>query len=291
MEYNEFKNRLLMLVQKKLEGEAEAFFLTREKNNQTEKEGICIQKTDGTQQTVIYLQELYDSYAGAADFERMAEKLITIFRRSEDMPGADILQDWESVKDAVQIRLVKKDWNRENLKSLVYREYLDFAVVLVAELYAEGGWSGSTPVKKESLELWGISGDEAYQKAVENLKREDYYIVSMDKLLPEGYPEVQLGEWEMYVLMREKKGFGAGLMLREDILHRFAEEQECSLYILPSSRHELILVKQEEDTDSECLKEAVRLANAEPDVLMPEDLLSDNVYYYDRETREITIVP
>lgn len=291
MEYNEFKNRLLMLVQKKLEGEAEAFFLTREKNNQTEKEGICIQKTDGTQQTVIYLQELYDSYAGAADFERMAEKLITIFRRSEDMPEADILQDWESVKDAVQIRLVKKEWNRENLKSLVYREYLDFAVVLAVELYAEGGWSGSTPVKKESLELWGISGDEAYQKAVENLKREDYYIVSMDKLLPEGYPKVQPGEWEMYVLGRENKGFGAGLILREDILHRFAEEQGCSLYILPSSRHELILLKQEKTIDSGRLKEVVKLVNAEPGVLMPEDLLSDNVYYYDRETREITIVP
>lgn len=288
MEYKEFKNRLLMLVQEKLEGEEEAFFLTREKNNQMEKEGICIQKTDGTQQTVIYLKELYDSYKDVTDLGRIAEKLITIFQGSKDIPEADVLQDWESVKDAVQIRLVKKEWNRENLKSWVYREYLDFAVVLAVELYAEGGWSGSTPVKKESLELWGISEDEAYRKAMENLNRENYQIVSMDELLPEGYSS---GEWEMYVLMRENKGFGAGLMLREDILHRFAKEQGCSLYILPSSRHELILLKQEKNMDSGRLKEVVRLVNAEPGVLMQEDLLSDNVYYYDRETREITIVP
>lgn len=245
-----------------------------------------MEETGEPQQTVVYLKELYDACKGGFDIGRIADKVIVIYRRSESVPEADILQDWEKVKDTVQIRLVKKEWNLKSLKNWVYREYLDFAVVLAVEIFAGGELFGSVPVKKEALEYWGVSEDEIYRKAMENLSREDYAIIPMDRLLP---AEIPKGEQEMYVLMRGKKSFGAGLMLREDIFHRFAGEQGCSLYIIPCSVHELVLVKQEEDTDGRFLKEA--LEEADRELLIPEDRLSDNIYYYDREKREITIVP
>lgn len=291
MEYEEYKNRMLCLVQEKLEEEAEVSFLTREKTNQTKKEGICIRKPGNNQDVVIYLQEMFQSYQMAGNeavLDRMAENMIDIFRESEDMPGADILTDWESVKDQVRIRLVKKAWNEEKLKSWVHRDFLDFAVVLAVELWVGEDRLGSTPIKRVSLEFWGVSEEEIYQKAAENLNREDYSIALIDTYLPEAYPD---GEQDMYVLRRRNKDYGAGLMLREDALSWFAKEQGSSFYILPCSVHELILMKQEEDTDVQCLKETVRIVNADTKAMKPEERLSDNIYYYDREKRKLEIVP
>lgn len=286
MDYNEFKNGLIERVKERIEGGAEAFITTRQKANQTEKEGICMQKPDGTQQTVVYIQELYRPYLQTEDLEKMADKLIGIFRESADIPGADILNDWECVKDRLQIRLVKKDWNREKLENWVNIEYLDFAVTLAAELEMKGGQNGSVPVEKASLKFWGVSADEVYWKAMENLYKEKCYIVSIDKFLPEDFPA---GDIQLYVLLRENKNFGAGLMLREDILRQFAEDQDGSFYILPASVHELILLKHEEDLDVCGLQEIVKQVNEDTALMNPEDRLSDNVYFYDREKQKIEI--
>ena len=286
MDYNEFKNRLIEVVREKLEGEAEVSFVTRKKNNQTDKEGICVQKPDGTQRTVIYLEDLYHVYEKTADMEGLTEKIICIFGKAGNMPGADILNDWETVKDHVRIRLVKKDWNKERLENRVYRDYLDFAVVLEVEMETKGDFSGSSPVEKDAPKFWGVSEGEIYQKAMENLYKEKYYILPIDMFLPENYPA---GEIKMYILLRENRNFGAGLLLREDILHRFAEEQGGSLYILPSSVHDLILIKQEEDMDVCELKEVVRQVNGDSAVMNPEEVLSDSVYVYDREQRIVRI--
>ena len=286
MDYNEFKNRLIEAVREKLEGEAEASFVTRRKNNQTEKEGICVQKPDGTQQTIIYLGELYQIYEKTADMERLAEKIIFIFRRAGNMPGANILNDWEAVKDHVWIRLVKRDWNKEKLENWIYRDYLDFAVVLAVEMETEEGSPISTSVEKNALKFWGVSEEEIYEKAMENMYRENYYILPIDIFLPENYPA---GEIKMHILLRESRDFGAGLLLREDILHQFAEEQGGSLYILPSSVHDLVLIKQEEDIDVCKLKEVVQQVNGDSSAVNPEEILSDSVYVYDREQRTVRI--
>lgn len=286
MDYQEFKSRLLGLVRERLAEEGEASFVRRRKNNRTEKEGICIQRPDGTQQTVIYIEELYHDRLQDAELEGMAEKLVCIFRNAADIPGAEELKDWESVKERVRIRLVRKDWNQEELKDRVYREYLDFAVTLAVELGMKEGRSGSVPVGKDLPEIWGVGEDEIYRRAWENLYRERYYVVPIERLLPEGYP---VSETKMYVLMRENRTYGAGLLLREDILRRFAEEQGGNIYILPSSVHELVLIRQEEEMEVSELRGVVELVNEDLDVMKPEEKLSDNVYLYDRESREIRI--
>ncbi len=284
MDYNEFKNRLIGLVRERIEGEA--FFVTRRKNNRTEKEGICMQKPDGTHQTVVYTEELYDDGLQEGKLGIMADRLACVFRNAENIPGADCLCDWDYVKDKLQIRPVKKAWNEEELETRVYREYLDFAVTLAAELGMEEDRSGSVPVEKSALEAWNVSEETVYRKAWENLYRERYYLVPIERLLPEGYPAA---ETEMHMLTRGNRLYGAGLLFREDIFRRLAKEQGGNIYILPSSVHELVLIRQEKDMDAGELRGIVELVNQDSALLKPEEKLSDNVYVYDRENREIRI--
>ena len=58
------------------------------------------------------------------------------------------------------------------------------------------------------------------------------------------------------------------------------------LYILPSSIHEVLAVSAE-DRDLEDLEEMVRSVN-QTDV-SPEEVLSDNVYKYDAESRTLSL--
>lgn len=78
-------------------------------------------------------------------------------------------------------------------------------------------------------------------------------------------------------------------MLRADMLKTFADEKGCNLFMLPSSVHEVLLICDEKGICAAELKEIVMSVNGDPDVIAAEEVLSDSVYYYDREKEEIRI--
>ena len=92
----------------------------------------------------------------------------------------------------------------------------------------------------------------------------------------------------MYVLTDSgNKTLGASQLYLKDKIKEFADICECSLYILPSSIHELILIR--EDFAGICveeLKQMVQSVNATE--VSDEDFLSDNLYFYNKETEEIS---
>lgn len=76
-------------------------------------------------------------------------------------------------------------------------------------------------------------------------------------------------------------------MIYKGILKDFADHMESNLYILPSSIHEVILLLEEDTDDVNDLFRMVEETNRT--VVDQEEVLSDSVYYYDREKDKITI--
>ena len=78
-------------------------------------------------------------------------------------------------------------------------------------------------------------------------------------------------------------------MLNPGLLCALARKYDRNFYILPSSVHELILVLDENESFDENI--AAELYNMVRYVNMTEveteDVLSDNVYYYDRSLDEV----
>ena len=74
------------------------------------------------------------------------------------------------------------------------------------------------------------------------------------------------------------------------MLEQIAEKFGSDLYILPSSVHEVILlpVPGKLRGSVEDMRNMVREVNASDD-LPEEEVLSDEVFYYDREKRELLI--
>ena len=73
-----------------------------------------------------------------------------------------------------------------------------------------------------------------------------------------------------------------------NVLHEFAMELDQNLYILPSSIHECLLLPDNGTYELEYLKNMV--ADVNHAVVSEDEILSYEVYYYDKATKQISIV-
>ena len=60
-------------------------------------------------------------------------------------------------------------------------------------------------------------------------------------------------------------------------------------YILPSSIHELLIARDDGLVSAKILKEIVHEGNRTESVIKPQDVLSDNIYFYSRAKKSLKI--
>ncbi len=93
---------------------------------------------------------------------------------------------------------------------------------------------------------------------------------------------------EMFVLTNKKRFNGAGLILDNVVMEEIREKLKSDFYILPSSKHEILIIKKNEYADEAALKEMIKSVN--DNELDPKDLLSYHLYKYEKDDAKVTIV-
>ena len=141
-------------------------------------------------------------------------------------------------------------------------------------------------LSKGDAEILGMTEEEIYAAALANTLRlfppklmnlGRYVEMSIGANLPLGEDEVTT-----YILTNQKEVDGAIYFMSPEVVGAIAEALEDDLYILPSSVNEVLLVRASELEDGvDELKEMVRDANET--VVAEKDILSYNVYHYDKE--------
>ena len=92
---------------------------------------------------------------------------------------------------------------------------------------------------------------------------------------------------EMYVVSKLGGINGAIAMMDKEALQTLSDRLGGDLHVLPSSVHEVIVIRAEEEHEHE-LEDMVKHIN-ETEVPV-EDRLSDQIYYYNSSTRLLTTV-
>lgn len=275
------------------------------KNNGIEFDGLTLRKKDQTISPNIYLNPYFEEYQIGKPINVIMEEIIYRHKSlcEEVMMQVDDLTNFEEVKNKIVLRLVNYEKNSEILKSCPHRKYLDLAVTFRYLASKDSMGVASSLISNTEFLLWNIDIEQLYHVALFNTMREfPWKMDSLAKVVAENIrshadsniPEDVLKEIEdmengvsMYVLTNNQGVNGATCLLYDHVIHNFARVQECNVYVLPSSIHEVMLVPENTETKSDFLEELVVEANQSAVGLI--DLLSDHIYYYDREKEKMYI--
>ena len=189
-------------------------------------------------------------------------------------------------KKSLFVKLVNTERNESLVEKCISKKFLDLSAVVRVILKMDKEGMASMALSKGDAEILGMTEEKIYAVALANTLRlfppklmnlGRYIEMSIGAELPLGEDEVTT-----YILTNQKEVDGAIYFMSPEVVGAIAEALEDDLYILPSSVNEVLLVRASELEDGvDELKEMVRDANET--VVAEKDILSYNVYHYDKE--------
>lgn len=267
------------------------------KNNGVMKEVLYVRKKGSECIPCFYTEELYRSYCDGENVTGLAEHMVNV-----------VLGECDTVRDEIQnqlktewiethmfLRLVQIEKNMKWLEDAVYIPYLDLAAVVYV-LTADD----DTGVKSFLLPkyMWDMLGkgtpEDCFFELIANTKRLFPECVwQMEAVTSETGEGVDgllriveeigegLQENRLYVLSNQRKVNGASVILYPELLKRIYDGFSGNYYVIPSSVHEVLVLKEKGEEDEEYLNYMVTEVNEYQ--VEPEEILSGHVYYYSGE--------
>ena len=156
---------------------------------------------------------------------------------------------------------------------------------------------GSIQIYNNHTNMWNVTARELYEAALTNMPvicpaefspLADVVCGMAGDMEEELVEELRMAQPRLYMLSNEKRTNGAATMLYPEIMERIYEEIGGNFYIIPSSIHEVILLPCYTSVNPGELKQLIMEVNRFQ--LEPEDILSDNLYYYNRREEKVKIV-
>ena len=137
---------------------------------------------------------------------------------------------------------------------------------------------------------WGVDVNEIHQLACDNTHKVfPYEFMTMNAAI-EKLTGMAVSDEEdiLYILSNQMKSYGAAALLYPGCLEGIGMYLKDNYYILPSSVHEVIVVAEKDSPGSGRLGSMVREVNATQ--MEEEDILSNQIYYYDRMGNHLQII-
>lgn len=202
----------------------------------------------------------------------------------------DLVDDFSKASSRLTIKLLNRDMNRELLEDVDYIPLLDLAgVPYIADDL--GKMSALVKVSRDLSELWQTDAEKIHGQALDNLRRYGRFSMRDIREIIFGETSLEVRKRKsigppMYVMSDGSGQNGSSALLLPDILAMAADELDDDIFLLPSSVHELIIMKAA-DSDPEELKRTV--ANVNRRVVATDEILSYSVYMFSRSNAEVTV--
>ncbi len=267
------------------------------KNNNVVLHGMSILRKGQNVSPTIYLDSFYEMMEEGTDMEHIVKKILEVYVRGLPRGNVDMdfFKDFDSVRDRIVYRLVNREKNRELLQEIPHVDFLDLAVCFCYSYENPEIGEGMILIHNTHLEMWQTSHRELMRLAERNTPRlMPAWLCSMACALNGILDEEALAQLRqmqretgkyMYVLSNDRRCQGAAAILYPGMLARAAQQMGGSFYILPSSIHEVILLRDETQSGGRQLHEMIEDINRNQ--LREEEVLSDYAYLYDAAAEKV----
>lgn len=295
MDFEKFKESLIEDVQQALYKKGiEANVSTNEVSKLNETYEALTVTPEGSNVGVnVNMENFFEAYENGVGYDAVVDRAIRVIENGLDQqPAIDVssLTDYSQMKDKLIMEVVSKEANEEMLANIPHVEMEDMAVVYRFVLDSNEDGRATILATNQLIETMGVTPEQLHMDAMENAPElKPAIIMGMTEMLADmGMPMEMMGmeaptQEFMYVATVEDKINGAGVLAYQNFMEQAAERIGGDFFILPSSRHEILLVPDNGEADLQQLKDMVREVNATQ--VAPEEKLTDSVYHYDSKEK------
>ena len=298
MDFEEFKNEFMELVTQEIDNRGlKDLSLRFDSINSPDgmNERLIVSVGESKMSMAFRLQEIYSDIGDGQDLNIAVTRTVNTIEESigvietKEQDVKSFITDYEQVKDHTFFRLIPG--TSPVLKDAPHRMIEDMALVVNVHLDSFSDEKGKSVVvvTKPLMEMYGVDETQLFADAEKNsLANEPLTFTPLGEMIKhlikaENLPSPEEEGIVCYVASN-KSGFqGAGVAGYPEFCKEAAEVMGGSFYILPSSVHEFILIKDDGRQRAKDLNKMIK--NVNETVLDPRDFLSDQCYHYDSKTK------
>lgn len=257
--------------------------------------GLAVKEPDSNVSPTIYLEPFFERFLETDDWEQAVKDVLAFYQNAAFADSVDMewFRDFGRIQKKLYYRLINYEANRELLAKIPHTRFLDLAKVYYVDCRIAEDKQGSFLVHYKHIRLWGIDENKLRETAEESTP--GLYPAHIKNMFPVFTPDTPPETLEvpkdffipMYTLSNAEADNGAAALCYKGVLDDFARKIGDDLVILPSSVHETILLPMHKNDDTDRLRDMVYDINRT--ILDRSEFLSDNVYIFNRETKQLAI--
>lgn len=298
MEFEAFKNTIMDLVSKEVEDrglEDISLKLTTVESPDGMTDRLMVSVGESKMSMAFRLKEIYQSVEDGEDIDHAVYKMVNTIEdnisvvKEKEQDVKSFITDYEKVKDNTYLRLIPGD--SPVLKSTPHKMIEDMALVVNIHLdsFSDENGRSCVVVSTPLMEMYGIDEAQLFADAEKNsLANEPIVFKPLVDMIKDLISNDEVPNPEdvgiVTYIATNKSGFqGAAVAGYPDFAEKAAEAIGGSFYMLPSSVHEFILIKDDGTPKARDLNKMIK--NVNETVLEPRDVLSAQCYHYDAKAK------
>ena len=257
-----------------------------EKNNGVKKLACRIKVEEPATYAIVYFDDILKQDTTIEQFREWVSRLM-VDVENVAIPKFYMAMSKAYVLENVVACLINYEKNKLFLKYIPHRIFLDLAIIPRVMFKKHSDYYSSSIMTKNWCEKEGLDPDEVLDTAIENVSVPQMYdILSIEDLMNSTR---EFGD-TIYTGTNKVRTNGASILLFSDILGAFADKVDHDLWIAGSSIHEIMLLFDDGNPKrGDILRDVLREVNRDRQCVKEEEILSDNLYHFDRKARKLSI--
>ena len=297
MGYDEFKTAIMEAVEDKIkEQDIEGVSIRNDElmsaDGMTDR--LIVSMGGSNISMAFRFQEIYEDYNG--DIDTQAKSLVNTIRlnlqvKEKEEGVKDFITNYEKAKDHLLLRLIPGD--SPILADTPHEMIEDMALVVSLQLesFSDENGRACCVVRDSLMNMYGVSKEELFEVARANsLEQEPVKISPMGSVIANMLRGEELsmsGDIGAFIATNTSGLNGAAVLGYPDFLEQAADVVGGSFYLIPSSVHEFILIKDDGRCGAKNFNSMIKDVNET--ILNPRDRLSEQCYYYNTKNKKLVV--
>lgn len=196
---------------------------------------------------------------------------------------------FNDIKSRIVCTCVNREYYKDILDKVPHIDILDISIVFEIEGYQDGTLEMKGIIGKEMLDLLKVSTEEMFVIAMKNTRLlRQTKVTTLYNVVKDLSPkDADISVKSVYYISNKRGIKGAITILYLEILMDLSNRLDSDLYLIPSSIHEFMVVSSSEYSVDD-LRATLHEANKK--VVIDKEFLSNNIYLFDKKSKNIRII-